>query len=334
MIGLIGKKVGMTRIFGQAGESIPVTAIIAGPCRVVQIKTSEKEGYQAIQLGAFDRRKKLVRKPQLGHFSKAGVETKAKLAEFRVGNVSPYRLGQELKVDIFQEGDRVKVTGTSKGKGFAGVVKRWGFAGGPKTHGQSDRHRAPGSIGGASWPSRVWKGMKMAGRMGSERVTILNLKVVKVDLEQNVLLVKGAVPGARNGYLLIQRTTELTSVPISSEKEEKKAKSEGKVEEKLQKVSAPEATASETPSSSEEEVPKKEEAPQEVLSKETADKTEPEKEIAEQSQQPPAPGQVSPEIDSSSNGETPAENSAAQKEEAPEKRATTPEEESTGEKKG
>jgi large subunit ribosomal protein L3 len=334
MIGLIGKKVGMTRIFGQVGESIPVTAIIAGPCRVVQIKTSEKEGYQAIQLGAFDRRKKLVRKPQLGHFSKAGVEPKAKLAEFRVGNVGPYRLGQELRVDIFQEGDRVKVTGTSKGKGFAGVVKRWGFSGGPKTHGQSDRHRAPGSIGGASWPARVWKGMKMAGRMGSERVTIPNVKVVKVDLEQNVLLLKGAVPGARNGYLLIQRTTELTPVPISSEEEEKKAKSEGKVEEKIQKVSAPKVTAPEAPSSSEEEVPQKEEAQQEVLSEETADKTEPKKEIAEKSQQPPTPEQVSPEIDSSSSGETPAENSAAQKEEAAEKRTTTPEEESTGEKKG
>jgi large subunit ribosomal protein L3 len=317
MIGLIGKKVGMTRIFGQVGESIPVTAIIAGPCRVVQIKTSEKEGYQAIQLGAFDRRKKLVRKPQLGHFSKAGVETKAKLAEFRVGNVGPYSLGQELRVDI-----------------FAGVVKRWGFSGGPKTHGQSDRHRAPGSIGGASWPARVWKGMKMAGRMGSERVTIPNVKVVKVDLEQNVLLLKGAVPGARNGYLLIQRTTELTPVPISSEEEEKKAKSEGKVEEKIQKVSAPKATAPEAPSSSEEEVPQKEEAQQEVLSEETADKTEPKKEIAEKSQQPPTPEQVSPEIDSSSSGETPAENSAAQKEEAAEKRTTTPEEESTGEKKG
>lgn len=325
---------GMTRIFGETGESISVTAIIAGPCSVVQIKTREKEGYQAIQLGAFDRRKKLVRKPQLGHYSKAGVETKAKLAEFRVGNVGPYRLGQELRVDIFQEGDRVKVTGTSKGKGFAGVVKRWGFAGGPKTHGQSDRHRAPGSIGGASWPARVWKGMKMPGRMGSERVTIRNLRVVKVDLEQNVLLVKGAVPGARNGYLLIQRITELMSMPISSEKEEKKAKSEGKVEEKLQKVSAPEATASETLSSSEEKIPQKEESPQEVLSEETADRAELEKETAEKSQQPPVPEKVSPEIESSSDGETPAENSVAQKEKAPEKRATTPEEESTGEKKG
>jgi len=220
MIGLIGRKLGMTRLFGQGGEAIPVTAILAGPCHVIQVKTDQKEGYQAVQLGAFERRKKLVKKPQQGHFAKAGVEPKGKLAEFRVENAQLYRPGQELRVDIFREGDLVKVSGTSKGKGFAGGVKRWGFAGGPKSHGQSDRHRAPGSIGGASWPSRVWKGMKMAGHLGSDRVTILNLEVFKVDRERNILLVKGAVPGARNGYLLIQRTTQLASTPPPSEAEE------------------------------------------------------------------------------------------------------------------
>ncbi len=263
MIGLIGKKLGMTRFFGPDGESIPVTAILAGPCHVVQIKTKHKEGYCSIQLGAFDRRKNLVRRPQRGHFDKAGVEPKARLAEFRVADTDLYHAGQEIRVNIFQQGDRVKVTGTSKGKGFAGGVKRWGFAGGPKTHGQSDRHRAPGSLGGSSYPSRVWKGLKMAGHMGSERVTVRNLEVVGVDLDRNVLLVKGAVPGARNGYLLVQRTTELSALPaLSEEKLEKpispKKKSPPASHEGAKGSQAPGAerkTSAEAPAAEKDEVP-------------------------------------------------------------------------------
>jgi len=225
MIGLIGKKVGMTRFFGQGGESISATAIEIGSCHVVQVKDEDEHGYRAVQLGAFTRRKKLVRKPQLGHFAKAGVDPKARLVEFRVENPKIYQPGQELRADIFQVGDRVKVIGTSKGKGFAGGIKRHGFHGGPKTHGQSDRHRAPGSLGGSSYPSRVWKGKKMAGRMGNDRVSVCNLEVVQVDPENNLLLLKGAVPGARNGYVIIQRMTEL-EIPPGTQPEAKPADKE------------------------------------------------------------------------------------------------------------
>ena len=213
MIGLIGKKMGMTRFFGQGGEAISATAIQIGSCHVLQVKDEGKDGYQAVQLGAFPRRKKLVRKPQLGHYAKAGVEPKAKMVEFRVENAEIYQPGQELRADIFRVGDRVKVIGTSKGKGFAGGIKRHGFHGGPKTHGQSDRHRAPGSLGGSSYPSRVWKGKKMAGRMGNDRISVRNLEVVQVDPENNLLLLRGAVPGARNGYVIVQRLTELEALP-------------------------------------------------------------------------------------------------------------------------
>jgi len=226
MIGLIGKKVGMTRFFGQGGESISATAIQIGSCHVVQVKDEKKDGYRAVQLGAFSRRKKLSKKPQLGHFVKAGVEPKAKLVEFRMENTDNYQPGQELRADLFQVGDRVKVTGTSKGKGFAGGIKRHGFHGGPKTHGQSDRHRAPGSLGGSSYPSRVWKGKKMAGRMGNDRVSVRNLEVVQVDPETNLILLKGAVPGARNSYVIIQRMTELNALPISQPDGEPAAEAE------------------------------------------------------------------------------------------------------------
>jgi len=288
MIGLIGRKVGMTRLFGQDGKSLAVTAILAGPCYVIQIRTDEREGYQAVQLGAFDRRKKLVRKPQRGHFAKAGVEP------------------------------NVNVVGTSKGKGFAGAVKRWGFAGGPKSHGQSDRHRAPGSIGGASWPSRVWKGMKMAGRMGSERITVRNLEVVKVDLEHNLVMVKGAVPGARNGYVLIQRTTELKSLPSDSEVVETTEK-EAQAQEKTQEEPTPVVGKTEVPSSTQEKAPREDvsdevdEAParKEASHKKSVDKTKPEekakkdssKETASQKTEAEAPvssqGKVSQDMDQS-----------------------------------
>jgi len=235
MIGLIGKKIGMTRQFIEDGESIPVTAILAGPCYVVQVKSRKKEGYGAVQLGAFDRRKKLIKKSQLGQFAKAKIEPKAKLAEFRVKNTDLYQTGQELCVNIFQVGEKVKITGRSKGRGFAGGVKRWHFKGGPKTHGQSDRHRAPGSMGGSSYPSRVWKGQRMAGRMGYQQVSIRNLEVIRVDIESNIILVKGSVPGARNSYIFIQRTTEMTSLPAVSQKSEEMKAQKG-IKKEVQKV--------------------------------------------------------------------------------------------------
>ncbi|RMD95855.1 MAG: 50S ribosomal protein L3 [Calditrichaeota bacterium] len=206
MSGIIGKKLGMTRIFTESGESVPVTVIEAGPCYVAAVRTKEKNGYEALQLGFEKVSKKKLNKPRLGFFEKNKLEPVRYLKEFRnFDNPTEYKPGDEIKVDIFQVGDRVKVTAKSKGKGFQGVVKRHGFGGGPKTHGQSDRWRAPGSIGQASYPARVLKGLKMAGRMGNARVTISNLEVVKVDPENNVLMVKGAVPGGSNGLVYITK---------------------------------------------------------------------------------------------------------------------------------
>jgi large subunit ribosomal protein L3 len=200
--GLIGRKIGMTQLFGEDGTVIPVTAIEAGPCTVLQLKTEDKEGYDAVQLG-FGAAKRLNR-PQRGHLKKLGLYRH--LREFRVEDTSSIELGQKVDVGIFHPGDVVDIAGTSKGKGFAGVVKRYHFAGGPKTHGQSDRHRAPGSIGGGTDPGRVFKGQHMAGHMGNERVTAKNLKVVRADRDKNLLLIKGAVPGARNGLLIIRKS--------------------------------------------------------------------------------------------------------------------------------
>lgn len=213
MLGLLGKKLGMTTIFADDGSAIPVTVILAGPCKVVQIKTPESDGYSAVQLGFDFVEKRKSNKPMMGHFKKAGVEEKPprKLSEFRLDdeNIDPgkYKLGQTISVtDVFQEGMKVDCTGKSKGKGFQGVVKRHHFAGGPKTHGQSDRLRAPGSIGASSFPSRVWKGMRMASHMGNAKVTAKSLDVMKIIPEQNLLIVKGAVPGPKGGYIIIRRT--------------------------------------------------------------------------------------------------------------------------------
>jgi large subunit ribosomal protein L3 len=198
--GIIGRKLGMTQIFRDDGRVEAVTALEAGPCSVVQIKTVAKEGYNAVQLG-FGEAKRL-KSPQRGHLR--GLGKFKYLREFRVDDIGDI----EVKVDasLFKEGDLVDVTGLSKGKGFAGVVKRYGFAGGPKTHGQSDRHRHPGSIGATTSPGRVLKGTRMAGRMGGQRVTVRKLEVLKADPERNLLLVKGAVPGAKNGLLLITKS--------------------------------------------------------------------------------------------------------------------------------
>lgn len=201
---IIGTKIGMTRIFVESGESVPVSVIEAGPCVVVSKKTLEKDGYEAIQVGYGDRRKKLFNKPEMGNFNKAGVEPKRFLRE--VVKNSEINVGDELKVDIFKKGERVDVTGISKGLGFQGTIRRHGFSGAQKTHGQSDRWRAPGSIGQSSTPSRVFKGMKMPGKMGKDKVTILNLEIVQVIEDQNLLLVKGAIPGKKGTLLKIRQS--------------------------------------------------------------------------------------------------------------------------------
>ncbi len=201
---ILGRKLGMTSYFTEKGEQIPVTVIEAGPCPVVKVNKIEKEGYQSVQIGFGTRSEKRVNKPELGHFRKAGVHPTKFLREFRVLDVS-LKLGDVLYVgDLFRKGDKVKISGTSKGRGFQGVVKRHHFGGvGMTTHGQSDRVRAPGSIGSSSFPSRVFKGMRMAGRMGGKRTTIRNLEIVEILPEQNLMLVKGGVPGPINGLLEI-----------------------------------------------------------------------------------------------------------------------------------
>ena len=200
--GLIGRKIGMTQVFTEGGTVEAVTAIEAGPCTVTQIKSVDKEGYNAVQLG-FGEAKRL-NSPERGHLGKLGLFKH--LREFRVEDTSDIELGHRIDVSLFQPGDLVDVIGVSKGKGFAGTVKRHHFAGGPKTHGQSDRHRAPGSIGAGTDPGRVLKGQKMAGHMGNRRVTVKRIKVVKADPDRNLLLVGGAVPGARNGLLEIRKS--------------------------------------------------------------------------------------------------------------------------------
>ncbi|MBI5463893.1 MAG: 50S ribosomal protein L3 [Ignavibacteriales bacterium] len=205
MSGILGKKLGMTSLFDDGGEAIPCTIIEAGPCYVTQVKTKEKDGYDAVQLGFDEKRERLVNKPLKGHLGKSGVKLLRLMREFSF-NGKKMDVGAEVKVDIFQLGDIVDVTGKSKGRGFQGVVKRHHFGGvGMTTHGASDRVRAPGSIGGSSYPSRVFKGMRMAGRMGFEQRTVKNLKVVKVVPESNILIVKGSVPGAINSYLEITK---------------------------------------------------------------------------------------------------------------------------------
>ena len=202
--GLVGKKAGMTQMFTEKGEVVPVTVLEMGPCVVMQVKTPETDGYYALQVGFQDKRRKRSSKAQSGHAKKAGTEPKRLIREIPWDGQGEYKLGQTLTVSLFSEVKLVDVSGTSKGRGFAGVVKRHHFAGGPKTHGQSDRQRAPGSIGSSSDPSRVYKGLRMAGRMGG-RVTKLNLEVVKVDPDNNCLLVKGGVPGPTGGYVEVRR---------------------------------------------------------------------------------------------------------------------------------
>jgi large subunit ribosomal protein L3 len=208
MKGILGRKVGMTQVFDENGTVVPVTLVEAGPCYITQKKTMEADGYNAIQLGFGGVSDKRLSKPAAGHLKKSQSPAVKYLREFQVDDPGVYNEGQQIDVSVFNVGDKVDVTGTSKGKGFAGVVKRHHFRGGPKTHGQSDRWRAPGSAGAGSTPGRVFKGMRMAGRMGNERVTVQNLRVALVDADKNLLGIKGAIPGGKNGLVIIREAVK------------------------------------------------------------------------------------------------------------------------------
>jgi large subunit ribosomal protein L3 len=203
MLGIIGRKVGMTQVFDEKGDAVPATLIEAGPCPIVQVKTKEKDGYTALQLGFGDKREKNLTKPVIGQFKKAGVQARAMLKEFTIDDVAEYKAGQEIKVDMFEVGKKVDVIATSIGRGFQGTTKRHGFTGGKATHGVTT-HRQPGSIGCSAYPSRVIKGKRLPGRMGGKRVTIKNLQVVAVDAEQSLLVVRGAIPGPVRGFVIVR----------------------------------------------------------------------------------------------------------------------------------
>ena len=199
--GFLGKKIGMTQIFREDGRVVPVTVIQAGPCVVTQVKTKETDGYEAVQLGFGDVKRR--NKPESGHLKKSRLSQY--LREVATDDTSEFEVGQAIGVDIFEPGEKVDVIGTSKGRGFAGVMKRWNFGGGPRTHGQSDRARAPGSIGGGTTPGKVYKGLKMGGHMGNRRITVKGLEIIEIDTERNLLLVKGGIPGATNSLVQIRR---------------------------------------------------------------------------------------------------------------------------------
>ena len=205
--GIIGRKVGMTQIFDEKGNVIPVTVIEAGPCVVAQVKTVEKEGYNALQLGFGEVKTKHMNKPEMGHFAKSKIDNKKHLREFRLDSIEGVKVGDEIKADIFQEGERVDIQGISKGKGFQGVIKRHGQHRGPMGHG-SMYHRRPGSMGATSTPGRVFKGKKLPGHMGDVTTTILNLDIVKIDSDKNVILVKGSIPGAKNSIVRVRKSVK------------------------------------------------------------------------------------------------------------------------------
>lgn len=208
MKGILGKKLGMTQIFDENGVAVPVTIVEAGPCFITQKKTKDRDGYDAIQIGFGDVFEKSLNKPMAGHLKKSGTPAVKYLREFQVVDPEAYEEGQKIDVSIFNVGDKVDVTGVSKGKGFAGVVKRHNFNGGPKTHGQSDRWRAHGSVGAGSTPGRVFKGVRMAGRMGNSQVTVQNLRVALVDSDKNLIAIKGAIPGGKNGLIIIREAVK------------------------------------------------------------------------------------------------------------------------------
>lgn len=210
--GVLGEKLGMTQVWDDANRVVPVTVIKAGPCVVTQVRTPDTDGYSAVQLGfgAIEPRK--VNKPSAGHFAKAGTAPRRHLVELRTEDASEYTLGQEIRLDIFEPGQEVDVTGTTKGKGYAGVMKRYGFSGLKASHGVQRKHRSPGSIGACATPGRVFKGMRMAGRMGIDRQTTQNLKIVKVDVDRGLILIKGAVPGPKGGLVLIRNAVKSSAV--------------------------------------------------------------------------------------------------------------------------
>jgi large subunit ribosomal protein L3 len=230
--GIIGRKKGMAQIFNADRAIVQVTAIEAGPCFITQVKRADKEGYNAVQLGFGDAKR--LTQPEKGHLKKSG--NLKYLREFRSDDVSTLEVGQKVDVSIFKPGDIVDVIGISKGRGFAGGVKRHHFRGGPKTHGQSDRHRAPGAIGSTTFPGRVWKGLSMAGHMGNARATVSGLQVVEANAEKNLLLVRGAVPGAKDGVLLVQKSKKRAKMPIVSESAKSSAKSDKKKEASVDKA--------------------------------------------------------------------------------------------------
>jgi large subunit ribosomal protein L3 len=253
--GLIGKKIGMTQYFNKDGSVVPVTVIKAGPCAIIQKKTAEKDGYRALQIGFIEEKEyRRPAKPVLGHFKKSGIPPQRVLREVRFAEGIEINEGDQISVDIFQKGEQVHIIGMSKGKGFAGVVKRWGFHGGKATHG-SMFHRAPGSIGASAYPSRVVKGKKLPGHLGNERVTVRNLSVVQADSENNLLLIKGPVPGASGGYLLVKKayfTLEL------SEKDKEKIKKEQAAKQVKDTPSSQKDKEKETPAVKEEKEEKEE----------------------------------------------------------------------------
>jgi large subunit ribosomal protein L3 len=211
MRGILGKKVGMMQLFDESGAAVPVTIIEAGPCYVTQVKTIDTDGYHAVQLGFDEVAERKLSKAERAHLEKAGAPALRHLREFRYDEAPSLTLGEVIKADVFQEGDFVDVTGITKGRGFAGGVKRWNFRGGPKTHGQSDRHRTPGSRGSGTTPGRTYRGIKSPGHYGNERVTVQNLKVALVDPERNLLAVRGAIPGARGGLVMVHDAVKKAS---------------------------------------------------------------------------------------------------------------------------
>jgi large subunit ribosomal protein L3 len=269
---IIGKKLGMTRLFSQEGDIVPVTVIEAGPCPIIQRKTKEKDGYDALQVGFLPKKPNRVNRPLTGHLKKSGKGAFYFLKELRVDEVDPYELGQEIAVDIFQPGDLVDVAGTSKGRGFSGVMKRHGFRGAPGSHGTHEYSRHGGSIGAAADPSRTFKGKKMPGHFGNQRVTVQNIEVVEVRPQQNLIFLKGAVPGWRDGIVTIRQAKKGAAPPRPVVPEEKK-------EEAKRKEAEAEAKA-------EKEVKVKEEAEEEAKTEEVKDKAEDkaEEEVKEQAQ--------------------------------------------------
>jgi len=215
-LGIIGRKIGMTQVFQEDGSVVPVTVVEAGPCWVIQKKTKAKDGYEALQLGFLPKNAKRVNQPLSGHFKKAGVGAVSYMKEFRMEDTSGYELGQEIKVTLFKPGDFVDVTGLSKGKGFAGVIKRHGFRGSPGSHGTHEYFRHGGSVGSATFPHHVFKGLKMPGQYGNSRVTIQNIKVLDVKEDQNLLLLGGGIPGSHNGWVLVRSATKKGSATASA----------------------------------------------------------------------------------------------------------------------